>query len=280
MDVTLRISGLFRDAFETQITLFDSAVRAVAARDEAADWNPLAASCRGRDTEHFRLATARIFGPAQGAYGAGVSDLLGRNAWTDTAQLGAAYVAASTTAYGPGLDKDLGPAFATRVASASAFLHQQDHREMDLLEGSEHAAHEGGFAAAAASLGAMPALYHGDTSTPEVPRTVTLAEEIVRVVRARAANPVWIAGMMRHGYRGAAEIARAVEGLSAFASTLPHRLDRQFDLMFDATLGNDAVDAFLRHENPAARADMQARFDDARRRGLWQPRRNFFAAAE
>ena len=151
---------------------------------------------------------------------------------------------------------------------------------MDLLEGSEHAAHEGGFAAAAASLGAMPALYHGDTSTPEVPRTVTLAEEIVRVVRARAANPVWIAGMMRHGYRGAAEIARAVEGLSAFASTLPHRLDRQFDLMFDATLGNDAVDAFLRHENPAARADMQARFDDARRRGLWQPRRNFFAAAE
>jgi cobaltochelatase CobN len=105
----------------------------------------------------------------------------------------------------------------------------------------------------------------------------TLTEEIARVVRGRAANPAWIAGMMRHGYRGAAEIARGVEGLYAFAATLPARLDRQFDLLFDATLGDEAVDAFLRAENPRARAAMAARFDEAIRRELWRPRRNAVA---
>lgn len=262
VDVTLRISGLFRDAFETQIALFDSAVRAIAARDEAADWNPLAASG----------STSRVFGAAPGVYGAGVADSLGRGAWTTRAELGAAYLAASSVSYGQ--DAASPEAFATRVAAADAFVHVQDHREMDLLEGATHAAHEGGFAAAATSLGASPALYHADTSRPETPRMATLAEEIARVVRGRAANPVWIAGQMRHGYRGAAEIARAVEGLAAFAATIPTRLDRQFDLLFDATLGDPTVDAFLTSENPAARADMQTRFQDALRRGMWQPRRN------
>ncbi len=268
VDVTLRISGLFRDAFETQIALFDSAVRAIASRDEAPDWNPLAGNAT-------RAETARVFGNAPGAYGAGVTDLLARNTWTDKAALGAAYLAASSVAYGQDLDGIALPnAFAARVATADAFVHQQDHREMDILEGSTHAAHEGGFAAAATALGATPALYHADTSRPDAPRTATLAEEIARVVRGRAANPVWIAGQMRHGYRGAAEIARAVEGLSAFAATIPTRLDPQFDLLFNATLGDEAVNAFLTRENQAARDDMQTRFQDALQRGLWRPRRN------
>jgi cobaltochelatase CobN len=268
VDVTLRVSGLFRDAFETQIALFDSAVRAIAARDEASDWNPLAGASS-------RAETARVFGQAPGAYGAGLPEQLARDAFDDKDELGRAYLAASSAAYGLGLDgTDLPDAFAALVTKAAAFVHQQDHREMDLLEGATHAAHEGGFAAAAASLGASPALYHSDISRPGAPRTATIAEEIALVVRGRAANPVWIAGQMRHGYRGAAEIARAVEGLCAFAATLPTRLDRQFDLLFDATLGDTETCSFLLRENPAARADMQQRFEAARQRGLWRPRRN------
>jgi len=267
VDVTLRISGLFRDAFETQIALFDSAVRAIAARDEAPDWNPLV-------TAQSRVQTARVFGSAAGAYGAG-ADRLARGDWQNAGELGADYLAASGVAYGLELDGTALPeAFAALVASADAFVHQQDHREMDLLEGGTHAAHEGGFAAAAASLGGTPALYHADTSNPEAPRTRTIAEEVTRVVRGRAANPVWIAGQMRHGYRGAAEIARAVEGLAGFAATLPSRFDAQFELLFDATLGDTDVDAFLARENPAARDDMRHRFEDAARRGLWRTRRN------
>ena len=163
------------------------------------------------------------------------------------------------------------------MQAAEAFVHQQDHREIDLLDSTDFAAHEGGFAAAAERLGSAPALYHTDTANPDAPAVRTVAEEVARVVRGRAANPEWIAGMMRHGYRGAAEIARGLDGLYGFAATLPARLDRQFDLVFDATLGDEAVDNFLRSANPAARDAMAARFDEAMRRDLWRPRRNAVA---
>ena len=261
VDVTLRISGLFRDAFPGQVMLFDSLARAVAARDEADDWNPLAAAARGLAGDALRRATTRVFGAPAGQYGAGLSS--------------DGYLSASAGAYGQGLEGASDPAgLAARVGGADAFVHAQDHAEADLLDSTEHAAHEGGFAAAAAALGGAPALYHLDTSRPEAPRARTVAEEVARVVRGRAANPRWIAGMMRHGYRGAAEIARSVEALHGFAATLPTRFDKQFDLLFDATLGTPAVDAFLRAANPDARAALASRFADAQSAGLWHPRRN------
>lgn len=275
VDVTLRISGLFRDAFEPQIALFDEAVRAIASRDEPEEWNPLAASVRGLDEQAWRRATARIYGAAPGDYGAGVTGRVERGAWKSRADLGTDYLAASASAYGKGIDGiEAAAGFAALVGKADAFLHQQDHAEIDLLESLDYAAYEGGFAAAADRLGAKPALYHSDISRPEAPRVRTLVEEIARVVRGRAANPAWIEGMMRHGYRGAAEVTRSVEGLFAFAATLPARLDPQFDVLFDATLGNENVDAFLKSANPAAREAMAARFDEAVRRDLWRPRRN------
>lgn len=278
VDVTLRISGLFRDAFETQIALFDEAVRAIAARDEPDDWNALAAATRGLKGEAWRRATARIYGAAPGDYGAGVTERVERGAWQARGDLGRDYLAASATAYGKGIDGVAdADGFAARIRQADAFLHQQDHAEIDLLDSLDYAAYEGGFAAAADKLGSSPALYHTDISRPEAPRVRTLVEEIARIVRGRAANPSWIEGMMRHGYRGAAEVTRSVEGLFAFAATLPARLDPQFDTLYDATLGNDAVDGFLRKENPAAREAMAARFDEAIRRDLWRPRRNSVA---
>lgn len=278
VDVTLRVSGLFRDAFEAQISLFDAVVRAIAERDEDDNWNPLAATARGLAGDARRKATIRIYGAAPGSYGAGVTHLVEAGAWETRGELGAAYLSASSHAYGQGLDgarDDAG--FADRVRSAGAFVHQQDHHEIDLLDTVDFAAHEGGFAAAAEALGAHPALYHADTSRPDAPKTRTVVEEVTRVVRGRVANPAWIAGMMRHGYRGGSEIARGLEGLYGFAATLPDRLDRQFDLVFDATLGDEDVDRFLETNNPAARAAMASRFDEAIRRDLWRPRRNTVA---
>ena len=270
VDVTLRISGLFRDAFESQVVLFDSVVRAIAARDEADDWNPLAAAARGLSGERLRQATTRIYGAPAGQYGAGDVG----------AEQGAAWLAASAGAYGQGLDGAPDqPGLSARVVTADAFVHQQDHAELDLLDSTEHAAHEGGFAAAAASLGASPALYHLDTSRPDAPRARTVAEEVVRVVRGRAANPRWIEGMKRHGYRGAAEIARGVEALAGFAATLPTRFDAQFELLYDATLGDAEVSDFLHAVNPDAHAAMAARFAEVQRQGWWHPRRNTWGPA-
>jgi cobaltochelatase CobN len=268
VDVTLRISGFFRDAFPGQISLFDQAVATLAARDEDAEWNPLAA-------EHGTGTPSRIFGPAPGTYGTGVEDRLARGAWTDRDELGRAYLDGSAYAYGGGRDGTAdSTGFARGVAGADALLHVQDHAETDLLDNLDVAAHEGGFAAAAASLGAAPALYHADTARPDAPRIRSVAEEVARVVRGRAANPLWIEGMMRHGYQGAAEIARALDALHGYAATLPARFDQQFELVFEATLGNEMVEQFMRDANPSARAAMAARFDEARRRGFWQPRRN------
>jgi cobaltochelatase CobN len=244
VDVTLRISGLFRDAFAAQVALFAAAAAAVAGRDEAADWNPLA----GRPGE-------RVFGPAPGQYG------VGRD-----------WLAASVTGYGAQADGMADRAsLEQRVRDADALLHVQDHAGTDLLDGPEYAAHLGGFASAASALGADPALYYHDGQAR------TVAEQVARVVRGRAANPVWLAGMMRHGYSGAAEIARAVDALGAFAATLPQRFDRQFDLLYAALEAPD-VDAFLRRENPEARAAIADRFARARQGGHWHPRRNDLAA--
>jgi cobaltochelatase CobN len=272
IDVTLRISGLFRDAFPAQIVMFDDAVRAIAARDEAPEWNPLAVARADR--------VARVYGPAPGSYGAGVAEHLQRNEYEARDALGAAFVAGSAYDYSSPDGVPDAAGFAARVAAVDAFVQVQDHREIDVLDGIEFAAHEGGFAAAASAAGSSPAMYHTDAATPGAPRTRLLADEIARVARGRLANPRWIAGMMRHGYRGAAEIARGLEGLHGFAATLPTRFDRQFDIVFDATLGDAEVDAFLREANPRARADMAARFADAVRRGLWHPRRNATAVMD
>ena len=274
VDVTLRISGFFRDAFPAQIALFDQAVGAVAAREEDAAWNPLAVA-------HGEPAPSRIFGPPPGTYGTGLEDQLARGNWERRDELGRAYLDGSGWGYGGASDGASDAAgFARAVQAAEALVHTQDHAETDLLEGLDAAAHAGGFAAAAASLGSAPALYHADTSRPDQPRIRSVAEEVARVVRGRAANPAWIAGMMRHGYQGAGAIAQALDALHGFAATMPGRYDRQFDLMFDATLGDAAVDAFLRAANPDARAAMAARFEEARTRGLWQPRRNSSMALE
>jgi len=269
IDVTLRISGLFRDVFPSQIALFDEIVREVAALDEAPDDNPLAASVGSGD--HGR----RIFGAAPGAYGIGLSRMLADGDWADRDALGQAYLRATSHAYGAGAEgMPAAPAFRVRVAQADAFVHVQDLPGQDVLDADAFAEHEAGFAAAAATLGNYPALYHGDTAAPDQCKIRTVREEVARVLRARAINPRWLAGQMRHGFRGAAEIAETVDNFFAFAALADVTDDRQFDLLFDATIGDEAVRTFLIGANPAAANAIAERFDQAIRRGLWSTRRN------
>lgn len=272
VDVTLRISGLFRDAFGPQIDFFDQAVNAVAARDESEDWNPLAKAARGGSK------LLRIYGPAPGDYGAGITSYTDAGAWETRKDLATAYLAASSFSYGLERQGDRNEAdFSALVGAADAYLHVQDHAETDILDGTDQAAHIGGFAAAADWLGASPSLYHADTSQPEIPRLRAVADEVARVVRGRASNPAWLAGMRRHGYSGASEITRGVEALFVIAASLSVRFDAQFEQLFEAILGDETTDQFLRAHNPQAREAMIARFEEARLRGLWRPRSNSFA---
>jgi cobaltochelatase CobN len=269
IDVTLRISGLFRDLFEAQIALFDLAVRTVAERDEDDADNPLAAARRRGES------LARVFGGAPGSYGAVSASLALGTEWESRNQLGEAYLAGASHAFGGPHDGTAdAQAFSDRVRNADALIHPQDDRERDLLDGEEVADFAGGFAAAASSLGVSPALLHLDTSRPEAPKARSLSEEIARVVRGRLTNPRWIAGMLTHGYRGVGEIAQGVDALYAFAATADTVSEHLFDLTHAALLRDASVYQAMLDRNPAALASIVARLQDACRRGIWVPRRN------
>ena len=273
VDVTWRISGLFRDLFPAQIALIDAAVRLVAEREEEEDENPLAASARASRGNGVS-PLARIFGNAPGAYGAGVEDLLGGD--IDRASVGAAYLAAASHAYGgaEGEGLALPGGFAARVGCADMLVHGSDDPSRDLLEGGEDVAFIGGFAAAAASLGRAPDLVMLDVTDPRRPRARPLDAALARIVRGRAANPRFIEGQMRHGARGAAELAETVDRLVDFAETTGAVSSAHFDLVHDAYLADPRVRAFLMRENPEAARAIAERLESARRKGLWHPRRN------
>ncbi len=275
VDVTWRISGLFRDLFPAQIALIDAATRLVAEREEDNDENPLAAAARAARGGRFD----RIFGNAPGAYGAGAEDLLGRDA--DEVEIGAAYLAATSHTYGgaEGEGRSDG-GFAKQVANADLLLHPSNDLTRDLLEGAEDVAHIGGFAAAAASLGRAPDFVVLDTTNPELPRARTLPQTLARIVRGRATNPRFIEGMMRHGARGAAELAETVDRLVDFAETTGAVSSTLFDLVHEAYLADPRVREFLLQENPEAAQAIADRLEAARRKGLWHPRRNDTALTE
>jgi cobaltochelatase CobN len=271
VDVTWRISGLFRDLFAAQIALIDAAVQAVAARDETADDNPLAAARRAAGATRLD----RIFGNAPGSYGAGVEDGFLQRA-EDRDAIGAAYLAAVSHSYGgaAGEGGAAPGAFAQRIAGADVLLHAGDDPGRDLLEGAEDAAFVGGFAAAAKLLGRAVDLVMLDVTDPQRPRARPLAAALARIVRGRAANPRFIAGQMRHGPRGAAEFAETVDRLAAFAATTDAVSGELFDLLYDAYVADPQVRDFLLRENQDAARAIAERFDAVRRRGSWHPRRN------
>jgi cobaltochelatase CobN len=286
VDVTLRVSGFFRDAFPEQIDLIDSAARAVMALDEPEEDNPAAARHRqesaalmdeGQDAAVAgRRAGARVFGSKPGAYGAGLQAMIDEKLWHSRADLAGVYLDWGSYAYGAGVEgeaeRDL---FAARLTQADAVVQNQDNREHDLLDSDDYYQFEGGIAAAVEHLrGAKPISYHNDHSRPERPVIRTLEDEIGRIVRGRVTNPKWIAGVMRHGYKGAFEIAASVDYLFAFAATTHAVRDHHFDAVHAAFIEDDAVRAFMADANPAALRETAARLAEALERGLWKPKSN------
>ena len=165
--------------------------------------------------------------------------------------------------------------FEARLKSVDIVVHNQDNREHDLLDSDDYYQFEGGLTVAVRHLsGTQPTVYHLDHARPESPKIRTLEEEIGRVVRARVVNPKWIRGVMRHGYKGASEMAATVDYLFAFAATARAVKDHHFDAVFDAYIKDDAVRAFIAEHNPAALKEMSERLLEAQTRGLWRPRSN------
>jgi cobaltochelatase CobN len=253
--------------------LIDTAVQTVAARDEDGGENPLAAARRAMNGHHTGRLD-RIFGTAPGIYGSGVEDMIGRG--TDNETIGNAYLDAASHSYG-GADGEANIApdgFRERVAEADALLHTGDNPAHDLLEGAEDVAFVGGFAAAAKLLGRSADLIMLDSTDPQRPRARVLSAALSRTVRARAISPRFIAGQMRHGPRGAAELAETVDKLVAFAEMTDAVASELFDLLHEAYVADASVRDFMLRENPQAATVVAQRLETARQRGFWHPHRN------
>ena len=297
VDVTLRISGFFRDAFFNLIDLFDSAVKAVADLDEPAESNPLAAQVKqeiqdwelsGLSREDAELRSHfRVFGSKPGAYGAGLQGIIESQNWTDDADLAKAYINWSSYAYTSSSSSNLAgdvaevkqsewgcsapEAFEKRLGQMQIVLQNQDNREHDILDSDDYYQFQGGMTAAIRNLqGKNPETYFGDNSIPENPKVRQLREEIARVYRSRAVNPKWIEGAMRHGYKGAFEIAATVDFLFAYDATANCVEDFMYEGIAEAYIFDEKVQGFMQSNNPWALRDMAERLLEARQRGLWQ----------
>lgn len=271
VDVTLRISGLFRDMFPALIALLDAAMRAIAGREEAPGDNPLA-----EETQTLGHVPSRIFGSAPGTYGSGIEEKLADGTWGEREELGRLYLDATSHSFG-GAEGDTSHVpgqFANRIGTADLLVHTGDDPGRDLLDGSADVAFIGGFAAAVAALGGKADVIALDTTDPQKPRARSISEAVTRVVRARAVNPRFIAGQMRHGPRGAAELVETVDRLIGFAETTHAIPQSLIEATYDAYLGDETVRDFLLSQNAEGARFMAARFRSALRRGLWHPRRN------
>ena len=281
IDVTLRVSGFFRDAFPALMQLFDEAVQRVIMLEEPVQQNfprkhwlaeTAALIGEGLDPDSAaRRASYRVFSSRTGAYGTGVMDLIENRSWGETRDLANVVLAWGGWAYGLGAADgvEAQDAFRRRIASVELALHNRDNREQDLFDSSDHFEYHGGLVAAVASLaGELPRAYIGDSSDPTRPDVRTLKGEALRVFRSRVMNPKWLAGAQRHGYRGGLEMAGTVDCLFGFAATA----GIVTDWMFEGIAREFAMGAgreFLERSNPWALNAIAERLLEAEQRQLW-----------
>jgi cobaltochelatase CobN len=273
VDVTVRISGFFRDAFPHVITLIDDAIQAVAELDEPASDNPLHAHAEADTADHGdkRRATSRIFGSKPGAYGAGLLPLIDARNWRSDADLAEVYAVWGGYAYGRGLDgREARGDMQTAFARIQVAAKNQDNREHDIVDSDDYFQYHGGMVAMVRHLtGSSPAAYVGDSHVPDAIRTRTLGEETHRVFRSRVVNPRWIAAMKRHGYKGAFEMAATVDYLFGFDATAGVVDDWMYESLASEYVFDESVAEFMKKSNPWALRGITERLLEAADRGLW-----------
>jgi len=283
VDVTLRVSGFFRDAFPNVMRLFDAAVQAIAELDEPGESNLIKQHIKQREEElisqgldpkqALRDASYRVFGSKPGAYGAGLQGLIDERCWETGSDLAEAYVNWGGYAYGTGDSKDgvmAKNAFQHRLSHIDTVAHNQDNREHDLLDSDDYYQFQGGMTnAVSVYKGEAPVVYHNDHSNPASPKIRTLKEELNRVIRSRVLNPKWINAMREHGYKGAFEMAATIDYLFAYDATTDMVDNYQYEQVAEALVFDKDNQQFLQQNNPSALEEMAERLLEASQRGMW-----------
>ncbi len=281
VDVVLRVSGFFRDAFPNVLALLDEAVNLAADADEPAEWNYVRKRVRADEARYLAAGVAadearqqarfRIFSNRPGVYGVGILSAIAAGAWETREDLATIYLRWSGYAYAAGAyGVPAAEALATQLAACEVAVQNQDNREHDILDSDDYMQFHGGMAAAIQNLrGAAPALLFGDSADPAHPHVRTLQDELRRIVRARVTNPKWLRAMQEHGYKGALEMAATVDYLFGYSALTGLVEDWMYERVAEAYLFDEATAEFLQRSNPWAQRDIAARLLEAARRGLW-----------
>jgi cobaltochelatase CobN len=282
VDVTLRISGFFRDAFPDIIALFNAVIEKVALLDEPFDQNPVRSKylAEKKDWQQKGLsemqaeqyALYRVFGSRPGAYGVGLQALIDEKNWKTREDLAMVYM--NWSAYAYGRNRQVVSSFEVlqkRLGEIQLVMHNQDNREHDILDSDDYYQFQGGMAAAVEMVsGKQPDSYFGDHSRPDTPKVKSLKQELLKVYRSRVINPKWMEGMRRHGYKGAFEMAATMDYLFAYSATTGLVDDFMFEGITQAYLMDSANKKFIEQANPHALKDMAERMLEAIQRGLWK----------
>ncbi|BAQ63369.1 cobaltochelatase subunit CobN [Geminocystis sp. NIES-3709] len=281
IDVTVRVSGFFRDGFPNILDLLYKAIVHLSTLTEEKDQNPLALQVE-KDTKYWldkgleetqarQRASYRLFGSKPGAYGAGLQGLIESQNWENDADLARAYLNWSSYAYQGSKGISMPEVFEQRLKELQIVLHNQDNREHDLLDSDDYYQFQGGLTVAVRHLkGENPVTYFGDNSQPNNPKVRELKEEIARVYRSRVINPKWIAGVMRHGYKGAFEMSATVDYLFAYSATTKSVSNFMFEGVAQSYLFDEKVKQFIQEKNPWALRDIAERLIEASQRNLWK----------
>ena len=293
VDLLLRVSGLFRDAFGDTMRLLATVPKRLAQQDEPPDMNPIRASWlleretltgRGLDPEEAsRRATLRVFSSGFGSYGTGLLPLIDAGNWDSAEDLTEVFCRWGGYAFdSDGSANEDVSLFKARLAEIEVVHQNQDNREHDILDSDDYFQFQGGLHASVKQLrGKAPVVFHGDSSDPEQPRIRTLEQEIIRVIRSRVLNPRWLEAMRRHGYKGAFEIAATVDYLFGYSATTGLVRDSHYEEIAHRLLLDTIQKEFFRKHNPAALKESTRRLLEAAERGLWSaPPDNAIAGLE
>ena len=282
VDVTLRVSGFFRDAFPNVMSLFDAAVKKLSEFEEPGNTNTIKLNCENAyhrlvsqgysESEAIKTSKFRVFGSKPGAYGAGLQGLIDERCWESGDDLAEAYINWSGYAYGQNMDGiSAHESFKDRLSQLDVIVQNQDNREHDILDSDDYYQFQGGMSNAARSLShQMPTIYHNDHSNPALPKVRTLKEELNKVIRSRLTNPKWIKGIQHHGYKGAFEMSASVDYLFAYDATTGLVDDYQYESVCEALILDEDNQQFMLDKNPYALKEMSERLLEAIQRDMWE----------
>jgi cobaltochelatase CobN len=272
IDVSIRISGFFRDAFQNLVNLMDQAIQMVANLDEPVEMNFV----RKHHLESKSKEIFRIFGSAPGRYGTGILEAITTKNWESKQDLADIFMTWSGFAYTQndyGIEKK--EEFKKQLSQMDVVSQNQDNREHDIFDSDDYLQFHGGLINAVNQIkegqGKQKVKeYFGDSSNPAAVKIKSLKEEVKQVYRARVVNPKWIDAMKLHGYKGGLEMAATVDYMFGYDATTDSIEDHMYEGVTDKYLLDEDTQKFLKEKNPWAIRAMGERLMEAANRGLWK----------